>query len=53
MSWGDGVLLGLLAVLLFFALRAGKKQLKHGCGGCSGDCSACPYHTDPTSGPKS
>ena len=46
MSWGDGVLLGLLAVLLFFALRAGKKQLKHGCG-------ACPYHTNPTSGRKS
>ena len=37
----------------FAALRAGKKQLKHGCGGCSGDCSACPYHTDPTSGRKS
>lgn len=53
MSLGDGLLLAVLAVVLFFALRAGRKQLKHGCGGCNGDCSACPYHSRKTPHRKS
>gem|GEM_PF-3672174 len=41
----DWILLACLAVLLFFAAR---HAYLHRNDECSGDCSACPYHTQCT-----
>ncbi|MEM1484650.1 FeoB-associated Cys-rich membrane protein [Oscillospiraceae bacterium PP1C4] len=40
MGLGDFIIIGVIAVLLFFAIRYSVRH-KGGCGGCSG-CSGCP-----------
>lgn len=47
MTWGTALVLLLIGVMVFFAIRStfglGRKKRSGGSRGCGGGCGSCPY----------
>ena len=43
MTFGDGIVLFLLAAAIGGAILGMRNRHRHSCGGCTGDCSGCVH----------